>query len=389
MVDFQPTSKQAHTNPPLRLDSAIMVRRSVDMSPIRSSVQSSRVHTPSSSVPSTPITSARAPSPEKKPLHPSDSNTFLTALAAQERRVLELKEELQKAEGELEKLKKQWASHEAAKKRNELRHLEQLQPLKTSLGAPLVPRDNDPIRDLDRRKMAPPFAKSSQRTVFSGSRHARTLSLLSPKDSLADSTLPPRSHGPPKPDRTRAGSTTVPATVHELGNSTDGLNDTDGLYRGPPKDMILETGKQLVGDFRQGLWTFFEDLKQVTVGDEAASASDPRNQPSVPAGSASKTQAKRDKGPNVKKSPAREVENVNGGKMVKSRKMESPQPHPHSLQGSHEPSDIQAGPHLESPLISTGHSPHGDTIQNSSDSDDDGCMYDSESFISKSTSRDM
>jgi septal ring factor EnvC (AmiA/AmiB activator) len=62
---------------------------------------------------------------------PNDSNGFLVALAGQERRVLELKEELQKAEDELKRLKKQWAHHEAHKKKAEIRHVEQLQPLQT------------------------------------------------------------------------------------------------------------------------------------------------------------------------------------------------------------------------------------------------------------------
>lgn len=48
----------------------------------------------------------------------------------------------------------------------------------------------------------------------------------------------------------------------------------------PPKDAILETGKSLVGDFREGLWMFFEDIRQATVGDEAISDSDLRNSPS-------------------------------------------------------------------------------------------------------------
>ena len=39
------------------------------------------------------------------------------------------------------------------------------------------------------------------------------------------------------------------------------------------KDDILDTGKQLVGDFRQGLWTLFEDLRQATVGEEAINGS--------------------------------------------------------------------------------------------------------------------
>lgn len=35
--------------------------------------------------------------------------------------------------------------------------------------------------------------------------------------------------------------------------------------------MFIETGKQLVVDLREGLWTFFEDLRQATVGEEVSS----------------------------------------------------------------------------------------------------------------------
>ena len=36
-----------------------------------------------------------------------------------------------------------------------------------------------------------------------------------------------------------------------------------------PKEALMESGKQLVGEFRHGLWTLFEDLRQAAVGDEA------------------------------------------------------------------------------------------------------------------------
>ena len=276
------------------------------MSPSRSSIQSSgpsRVHTPSSSVPNTPLIAARPSSPEKQLPHPADPNSFLTALAAQERLVLELKEELQKAEAELEKLKKQWASHEATKKRNELRHLEQLQPLSTSSTGLPASHDEESTRvnrGLDRRKRTTSSAKASQRTVFSGSRHTRTLSLLSPKESTAGSQPPLHGKGPLKHPLERASGAVVPTTVHELGTSTDGPNVVADLYKGPSREVIVETGKQLVGDFRQGLWTFFDDLRQVTVGDEAASSPDTRTQSSLHSGNPAKRHGVRERGSNAK-----------------------------------------------------------------------------------------
>lgn len=103
-----------------------MVRQSLELSPVTpSGSNAGKIHRHVLSISARTSSSDRPPSPEKKAFH--DSNTFLTALASQERRVLELKEELHKAETELEKLKRQWTTHEAARKRNELRQLEPLQ----------------------------------------------------------------------------------------------------------------------------------------------------------------------------------------------------------------------------------------------------------------------
>ena len=67
-----------------------MTRQSLELSPI---LQGSPIHSnqnvdhiAATSTTNTPIIPERPPSPEKKAFH--DSNTFLTALAAQERRVL-------------------------------------------------------------------------------------------------------------------------------------------------------------------------------------------------------------------------------------------------------------------------------------------------------------
>ncbi|KAL6722138.1 hypothetical protein ACLMJK_001245 [Lecanora helva] len=254
------------------------------------------------------MVSARASSPDKHSLRSGEPNSFLTALAAQERRVLELREELQKAEGELEKLKKQWASQEAAKKRNESSRLEQLQPLKTfSGGAGISDDDSSAItRDPDRRQMAPIPSKPSQRTVFSGSRHARTLSLLSPRESSTEPSIPSRGTALPRRNRNKSEAIKSPDTIQELSTSTDGSIDFNELYKGPQKDVLLQTGKQLVGDFRQGLWTFFEDLKQVTVGDEAAIVGDPRHHHGLPAESLPKIDSRRKRDAMAKGTPPKE-----------------------------------------------------------------------------------
>lgn len=64
----------------------------------------------SSSVPPTPVEASTATSP-------SDASDFIIAIAAQERRVLELREELARVEADLASLKKQWTAREPYDKR--------------------------------------------------------------------------------------------------------------------------------------------------------------------------------------------------------------------------------------------------------------------------------
>ena len=230
--------------------------------------------------------------PKHRILGDSSPKTFLTALAAQERRVLELREELEKAEGDLQKLKSQWAAQEAARKGNELQHLEQLLPLTVSpiltneetagsadsrlaksTSPPIKALDHpsDPEADIERRRSCRSSMKPLQRKVFSGSRHARALSLLSP--TARDSPLSDRASKPVQ--MTDASSTTVKSTdsvMRAIERSFRSGIPLDAVCRseetGDAHDAILETGKQLAGEFRDGLRTFFEDLRQAALGEE-------------------------------------------------------------------------------------------------------------------------
>ncbi|KAF1813937.1 hypothetical protein P152DRAFT_298745 [Eremomyces bilateralis CBS 781.70] len=305
-------------------------------------------------------------------LPPPETN-FLTILAAQERKVLELREELGKAEAELGELKKKWERSEARKKREELRsgmrlrdlagpaamppppayindgdgiHEMQLRSATTprnkrlsdiySLGASdLGPythdqadlkEEEDPdgsnawmTQEMERRKSllrgstmgpAPGSATTrySQRKVFSGSRHTRALSLLSPdKERVFDrnaaldalegrtrSTSPPDASFPPPPftrasaehDRTAiaeqkprsrrplslaSGLPQPPSRSRTLPilAPIDQLNDAMESGNGAPA-AILRTAKQTAEGLKDGLWTFFEDIRQATVGEEGA-----------------------------------------------------------------------------------------------------------------------
>ncbi|QIX01484.1 hypothetical protein AMS68_007001 [Peltaster fructicola] len=205
------------------------------------------------------------------------SSEWLTAIAAQERRVLEIKEELHKAEAELNKLKLQWATHEAQKKKDEAKKTTKLRPLSTTL-----PSDaNDGVagssswlqHEMERRKILMSGARNSSRRIFSGSKHTRTLSLLSPLQT----------HLPEIPSQHRPRGATSPVKSESRGDepatqllpraaTTPDLSVGDGDVKldlsGIDKDMLLKTGKRMAMDLKDGIWTFWEDLRQATVGEE-------------------------------------------------------------------------------------------------------------------------
>ncbi|MCJ1425204.1 hypothetical protein MMC29_003092 [Sticta canariensis] len=236
------------------------------------------------SLPTTPILPARPPSLERRPLLPEDSGAFLTALAGQERRVLELKEELERAKSDLEKLKRQWALHETSKKKNEIKDIEQLRQISKSVSdtSPFSPISlSGTAKDHKRQKPPPTNTKQSQRKVFSGSRHTRTLSLLSPKLPSSQQTMSsPASVVPAGPGNKVNHSLRSEISIGKSPTVDFSSAAANNPLISPPKDAILETGKSLVGDFREGLWMFFEDIRQATVGDKAISNSDSRNSPS-------------------------------------------------------------------------------------------------------------
>ncbi|KAL9123378.1 MAG: hypothetical protein Q9187_000060 [Circinaria calcarea] len=216
--------------------------------------------------------------PARKSSNSSESSTFLTTLATQERRVLELKEELQKAESDLETLKKQWASHEATKKKDELRHSEQLRTIAfptriTRLN--LMAETPCIMKDQERHKAMYIQTRQPPRKVFAGSRHTRTLSLLTSTPTYYDKTTPEISMASPKSPRVGtakwpARSATSPEFIFYPASSRDlpaMLKPSTSI----PKEDLVITGKQFFGDLREGLWTFIEDLKQTTVGEEAVS----------------------------------------------------------------------------------------------------------------------
>lgn len=205
---------------------------------------------------------------------PKDSAGFMVTLAAQERHVLELKEELKRAEDELKKLKRQWAVYEGSKKKAQLKQVEQLGPVPvTPLGTNTVENDVEisaatrRSSELDRRKaLLASTMKDSRRKIMTGG-HTRTLSLLSPDRSSYD-VHPSPIFGLTSDDESRDAITVVPRPV--MPDTSQGLSRINSnRARHSYHDSATNGVKQIAEDIKAGLWTFMEDLRQATVGEEA------------------------------------------------------------------------------------------------------------------------
>lgn len=245
--------------------------------PIPIALPNSSPTRPTSSVAQTPVDTPLAQSP-------SDSGGFITAIAAQERRVLELREEMQRAENELLKLKRQFEHHEAYKKRQESRPSRQLrvvtpQSLNTAL---LLEADDANARrtEVERRKAlllggqnsapgTPGTPNQSRRRFFPGG-HTRQLSLLSPtkSDSGGDFSV----HEDPVVDNLKTSSRELDeqfANIVRYAPITPAQLSKRASWAPRTVHQQAASGvKQIAEDFRTGLWTFVEDLRQATVGDE-------------------------------------------------------------------------------------------------------------------------
>ncbi|KAJ5466611.1 hypothetical protein N7539_009567 [Penicillium diatomitis] len=291
--------------------------------PINIPLEQSPIAAPDSAVASpgsmTPLTQAFTRPPQ--PPHPTgtpmpfdvedDGYDFLRAIASQERKVLELREELHRAEEDLSALKKQWAQSEKTKKQTQVTlHAEPLLPFRSSEAGvsetPAVHRRDQSLssvasssvsqgrvsRELDRRssiRATPPQGgttiSANGRRVFRGS-HARTLSLLSPVTANS-----PAGFGAQATEGERIGRTPRSATlpsvergnVSHIGNPMDDgqvpehvMTQWRKTMPPPSREALVRTGKQMASDLREGLWTFFEDIRQATVGEEGINATESR-----------------------------------------------------------------------------------------------------------------
>ncbi|KAJ5837108.1 hypothetical protein N7447_003134 [Penicillium robsamsonii] len=267
----------------------------------------------------TPVTqSATRPSPAQPPGTPmafdvpDDGYDFLRAIASQERKVMELREELTRAEADLATIKRQWAMSEKSRKRAEINHAEPLIPLRSpDFATPEAPSlhareqsmssvtsstvsQERMSRDLDRRASvraaAAPGTKigTNGRRVFHGA-HTRTLSLLSPVSSPSIS-----SRGDSGPSEERLGRTPRSATLPSVDRKNAAMMSAQldesqvpehllaqwqKTLPPPSREALVRTGKQMASDLREGLWTFLEDIRQATVGEEGINGTQTRNSP--------------------------------------------------------------------------------------------------------------
>ncbi|GAW18902.1 hypothetical protein ANO14919_083850 [Xylariales sp. No.14919] len=217
--------------------------------------------TPTSSLPPTPVDTLTFNSPV-------DSDDFIVAIAAQERRVLELREELTRAEAELKKLQRQWTISEACKKRPPNTTAEPRGSLAPAAKLRDSREDSPATKrssELERRKaillaQSQGTPRQHKRTIIRGG-HARTLSLLSPTKSASDMSSHEDQYSVRSPGSDISQS---PVAIVRPVNKR--------ATWAPPRSTQQPTGvKQLANDFKHGLWTFVEDLRQATVGDEAIS----------------------------------------------------------------------------------------------------------------------
>ncbi|KAK6347127.1 hypothetical protein TWF696_007206 [Orbilia brochopaga] len=226
---------------------------------LRSPNVQQHARTASETLPATPITDHHQVEPASDPVG------FLTVLAGQERRVLELKEELLRADAELEKLKRKWAMHEATRKRTEpATTVEQMRNLELA----------DNSKKHARRQSTGVAPKASRRTTFNGNtKHQRTLSLLSPDRTHFHSFPQPADVDEPlKPNKATASRDTA-SFPFESGYEKsvyEPLKPTTPGKKVGHQEALIATGKQMAEDFKEGLWTFIEDLRQATVGEEMA-----------------------------------------------------------------------------------------------------------------------
>ncbi|KAG6066854.1 hypothetical protein E4U32_005221 [Claviceps aff. humidiphila group G2b] len=221
--------------------------------------------------------STSAPAPSSVPATPQDKsaasplsnvNDFIIAIAAKERKVMELKEEVAREETELALLKKQFAATDVLLNRGAVNQLD-LSGSRTSASAAAEP-DAPLLRrsvEFDAKTLSRPNTNHgtptpNRRRVMRGG-HTRTLSLLSPAKSNLDLSLL---------GETTAGNDS--GTSSWTDRRTNQTSNPALLKRAtwqPRSQHSSPVVPQLMEDFKIGFRAFVEDIRQITIGDEPIS----------------------------------------------------------------------------------------------------------------------
>lgn len=329
---IDPSAKQRHRHSKrlsLNFPIAIQISHDAPLTGNGSISSWSQSPTTTSARNSTPTSARPLPSPELQNDELFEGPDFLRLIAGQERKVMELKEELHKAESGLMNLKKQWAVFEARKK-----HAERNKTLKMGPVSPKSTRAHDQeeeeaervrrkelrekkLRELASRddELSRSDSTSGKRNggrVFAG-RHTRTLSLLqnnnpnmadvqsatqikTRKESSSSSfqqtdenldeirkidedakrmSRPAMSRQPTLPELIASGATG--AAQINFGKTYKELANAGRKSIPPGADVFVKQGKQVYDGVSQGFWNFVEDIRQATVGDEAVNG--PQTEP--------------------------------------------------------------------------------------------------------------
>lgn len=263
-----------------------------------------------------------------------DGPDFLTLIASQERRVMELKEELIKAESGLLELKKQWGIFENRKKAAELRSKPTRPGSAKSKSTEGGDPENDEVERMKRRearekerKMRDLALKEAAAAgierlgsnasggkgkggrVFAGG-HTRTLSLLqntnvsgienvegetqqksrsesSPVANESPTTNDPDESIKKQPRKSISRQPTLQELIAtsatgaaqlNFGKTYKDLAQAGRKSLPPGTDDLVKQGKQVYDGINQGFWNFVEDIRQATVGDEAVNGPPPVEQ---------------------------------------------------------------------------------------------------------------
>ncbi|KAK9333436.1 hypothetical protein V1520DRAFT_270440 [Lipomyces starkeyi] len=209
-----------------------------------------------------------------------DSTDFLTLLATKQRRVLELREELSKAEVDLKELQQQWSAHEDRTRRSV-----QLQAV---TGLPNGARkrlsfDSSRLGNNGRKTVStglasdPSITTSTDNRREGGTGFGRLLSPSfpfpsPPKTAPSGRPFAPRTSSlndtastPASVSTATSGAINYPGINEEFEYDFDNNNNVNIPIRA---DEVIHMGRKLAEGINNHLWNLFDDIKQAAIGED-------------------------------------------------------------------------------------------------------------------------